>query len=100
AGALFSPGPVPMAPANLSSKTAIAFWAKGDGKACSIMLFAQSNGFAPSIKTFVAGEGWKQHRFELKDFAGCDSSGLLGVFFGGGAEPGPFEFQIDDVRFE
>jgi len=100
AGAMFSPGPAPMAPANLSAKKAITFWAKGDGKSCSIMVFARSNGYAPSIKTFVAGKEWEQHRFALKDFDGCDPGGLLGVFFGGGAEAGPFEFQIDDVRFE
>lgn len=32
AGALFSPGSAPMAPANLSSKKAIHFWIRGDGR--------------------------------------------------------------------
>jgi imidazolonepropionase-like amidohydrolase len=100
AGAMFSPGPSPMAPANLSQKKAISFWAKGDGKTYSVMLFFQANGFAPSAKTFEAGAEWKKHRFELKDFDGCDGSGLMGVFFGGGANVGPFELQIDDVRIE
>ncbi len=100
AGAMFSPGPTPMAPANLAAKKAIVFRARGDGKTCSIMVFAQSNGFVPSIKTFVAGSEWEEHRFALKDFEGCDAHGLMGVFFGGGAEAGPFDFQIDDVRFE
>jgi imidazolonepropionase-like amidohydrolase len=98
-GALFSPGSAPMSPANLSAKQAITFWAKGDGKTCSIMVFAQSNGFVPSVKTFVAGKEWEQHRFGLKEFEGCDPAGLLGLFFGGD-DAGPFEFQIDDVRFE
>ncbi len=100
AGAMFSPGAAPFAPANLSAKKAIAFWAKGDGKSCSIMVFAQSNGYRPATKTFVAGKEWEQHRFALADFEGCDAAGLMGVFFGGGAETGKFEFQIDDVRFE
>src|SRR5262249_34000553 len=45
AGALFFPGPQPMAPANLSTKKAISFWAKGDGRTYNIMLFAASRGF-------------------------------------------------------
>jgi hypothetical protein len=36
----------------------------------------------------------------LKDFDGCDGNGLTGLFFGGGAEAGPFELRIDGVRFD
>ncbi len=100
AGVVFSPGTAPMAPANLSAKRAITFRAKGDGQNYSIMLFFQAKGFAPSIRSFVAGASWQEHRFALKDFDGCDGNGLMGVFFGGGADAGPFAFQIDDVRFE
>jgi imidazolonepropionase-like amidohydrolase len=100
AGVMFSPGPSPMAPANLSAKKAISFWAKGDGKPASVMLFFQANGFIPAQKPFQTGKDWKQFRFPLADFNGCDGSGLLGVFFGGSIEPGPFSFQIDEVRFE
>lgn len=100
AGAMFSPGPVMMAPANLSAKKALSFWAKGDGKNFQVMLFFQANGFTPSIKNFTAGKEWKKHRFDLKEFNDCDGSGLLGVFIGSGAEAGPFTLQVDNVRFE
>jgi hypothetical protein len=100
AGVLFSPGPAPMSPANLSSKRAVTFWARGDGKTCAVMLFFQAHGFAPSMRSFVATPDWQQYRFALKDFDGCDGTDVLGLFFGGGAEAGPFEFQVDDVRFE
>ncbi len=100
AGVLFSPGPRSMAPANLSARKAIRFWAKGDGKAATVMLFFQANGFEPSMKPFVPGKNWKEYRFDLDEFSGCDGSGLLGLFFGGSAEAGPFTFQIDEVRFE
>ncbi len=100
AGALFSPGAGMMAPANLSSKRAISFRAKGDGKTYSIMTFSMSGGFARSEKTFVAGNQWQKHRFELKDFDGCDGSALMGVFLGAGPDVGPFELRIDEVRFE
>jgi imidazolonepropionase-like amidohydrolase len=100
AGALFSPGSAMMQPVNLSSKKAISFRARGDGKTYSIMTFSMSGAFSRAEKSFVAGKEWQKHRFELKDFAGCDGSGLMGVFFGGGPATGPFELLIDDVRFD
>ena len=100
AGALFSPGAGMMAPANLSSKKAIAFRARGDGKTYSIMTFSMSGGFARAEKTFVAGKDWKLHRFQIRDFEGCDGTALMGLFLGAGPEIGPFELLIDDVRLE
>jgi imidazolonepropionase-like amidohydrolase len=102
AGAMFSPGAKAMTPANLSAKKAVAFWARGDDKTYAVMLFFQSHGlgFQPSIRTFVAGSDWKRHRFELKDFDGCDGSDIMGVFIGSSRTPGPFAFHIDDVVFE
>ncbi|MBI5463973.1 MAG: CIA30 family protein, partial [Ignavibacteriales bacterium] len=100
AGAMFSPGAFAMAPANLSSKKDISFWAKGDGKTYRIMLFATSHGFQPAIKTFIAGPEWKQFTFQISEFDGMDGSGLMGVLFAGGSAPGNFVFQIDDVRFK
>jgi len=100
AGAMFSPGAQPMAPANLSAKKAISFWAKGDGKPASLMLFFQAKGFTPAMKHFEPGKEWKHYQFDLNDFDGCDGSGLIGIFFGGSIDPGPFAFQIDEVRFD
>jgi hypothetical protein len=100
AGVMFSPGAFPMSPANLSAKKAVSFWAKGEGKPANVMLFFQANGYTPAVKRFEAGKEWKRHRFELSEFSGCDGSGLMGVFFGGTPVPGPFSFQIDEVRFE
>jgi imidazolonepropionase-like amidohydrolase len=100
AGALFSPGAAMMQPANLSAKRAISFQARGDGKSYSIMTFSLSGDFARAERQFVAGKAWEKHRFELKDFDGCDGSALMGIFFGSGPAVGPFELLIDDVRFE
>ncbi|HUG92448.1 MAG TPA: CIA30 family protein [Planctomycetaceae bacterium] len=100
AGVTFSPGAAIMAPADLSARTAVSFWAKGDGRTYSVMLFFQKRGFFPSIRSFTAGDEWQQHRFEIKEFDGCDGTDITGLFFGGGDVVGPFSFQIDDVRFE
>jgi imidazolonepropionase-like amidohydrolase len=100
AGVLFCPGQSMMAPANLSAKKAISFWAKGDGKKYSVMLFTKSAGFRPAEKEFSTGRQWRQYRFAIKDFNDSDGSDIMAVLFGGGPETGGFDFRLDDVRFE
>jgi Amidohydrolase family/Complex I intermediate-associated protein 30 (CIA30) len=100
AGALFSPGKAMMQPANLSSKKSLSFWAKGEGRSYTVMLFAKTFGFQPAVETFTAGPEWKHFAFPLKDFNGTDGHDLIGVFFGSSPGPGKFELWIDDVRFE
>ncbi len=100
AGAMFYPGPQPMAPADLSAKKKISFWAKGDGRTYSVMLFAASRGFAPAIQTFVAGTEWKQFTFSIRSFEDLDGRDLMGLFIGAGLPAGKFSFQLDTVRFE
>lgn len=99
AGVLFSPGPKPMSPANLSSKKALIFWAKGDGKRYSVMIFTRSLGFSPSIQYFRAEPGWGKHTFLLESF-GTEGYDIWGIFIGASGEKGPFSLQIDDVRLE
>ena len=53
------------------------------------MAFPMSGGFLPPRSTSSRAREWEQHRFELKDFDGCDGSGLMGVFFGGRPRDGP-----------
>lgn len=98
AGAMFFPGPKPMAPADLSEAQDLIFWAKGDGRTYQVLLFTTNLGMMPAQKTFVAGAEWTRYDFPLKDFSGLDPHGLLGVFFGAGPDPGAFRFRIDSVR--
>lgn len=100
AGAMFMPGAQPFAPANLSAKKSISFWAKGDGKTYRVMMFAAGIGSIPAWQSFVAGPEWKHYSFPLASFRGMDGHDLEGVLFSGGPDPGKFSFQIDDVRFE
>ena len=98
-GAMFSPGQQVMGPANLSSKKAIAFWARGDGKTYRVMIFVENKGYTPLMQDFVAGPEWKQYTFPFSAFSGIDGHDLMALMFVGGPQPGPFAFQIDDVRF-
>ena len=99
AGAMFLPGAAPMAPANLSSKKEITFWAKGDGKTYRLMLFSRAGGQIPSSKDFIAGPEWRRITFPLSEFDGVESYELQGLLFTGGPAPGPFTFQLDDLTF-
>jgi imidazolonepropionase-like amidohydrolase len=99
AGAMFSPGPKPFAPANLASKKVIRFWTRGDGRSYFVLVYAQSLGFVPGRQTFVAGPEWKEFEFPLTAF-GTDGHDLTGIFFGATTDPGKFNLQIDDVRIE
>jgi imidazolonepropionase-like amidohydrolase len=96
AGALFSPGRTMMAPANLSFKKNISFWAKGDGKRYACMVFAQSLGWSPAIQYFTPGPDWQEYVFPYKEF-GLDGVDIIGIFIGASGAPGDFAIQIDDV---
>jgi len=102
AGALFSPGAAPMQPANLSSKQAISFWAKGDGKTYTlVVLTAARNGRtgAPAMTSFNAGPEWKQYTFPFSAFE-TDGSDLSGLGFVRAQEPGKFQFEIDQIEIK
>jgi hypothetical protein len=99
-GALFSPGPAPMQPANLSSKSTIGFWAKGDGSTYTLIVLTQErngqSGQAPAMTSFVAGPEWKQFTFPFSTFE-TDGSDISGIGFIRMQEPGKFQFQIDEL---
>ena len=106
AGAMFFPGPVPMAPADLSAFDEIAFAARGDGKTYRLMAFATHLGRIPAVRTFVAGPEWTEVVVPLgallnQGGAASEKPGsdLLGVLFSGGPAEGAFAFEIDAVEF-
>jgi imidazolonepropionase-like amidohydrolase len=100
AGAMFSPAAVPFQPANVSSKKALRFRARGDGKTYRVMLFATSTGYMPLVKTFTAGAEWTEHTFPFASFGSINGSDLTAIIFAGGPAPGEFELRLDDVRLE
>jgi imidazolonepropionase-like amidohydrolase len=99
AGAFFSPGPVMMAPADLSSSKGISFWAKGEGPEFAVMIFARSRGFAPAARPFAPGVEWRRFEFPFADF-GLKGDDIMGVFIGASGKPGPFSLWLDDFRLD
>jgi len=100
AGVMFSPGEHPFAPANLSSKKTLTFWAKGDAKTYRAMMFTESGGRMPAQQTFTVTLEWKQFTFPLSAFNGTDGHDVAAILFVGGPEPGKFEFQIDEIQLK
>ena len=98
AGAMFSPAATPMTPADLSSKQAIAFWVKGDGKQYRLMVFTAHTGRMPLILTFEAGPEWTEVVLPFSAFGDVDGRDLTAFLFAGGPAPGQFSFLIDGVR--
>ena len=97
AGAMFSPA-APMAPANLSSKKMLTFFAKGDGGKYRVMIFARHLGFKATTRTFTAGADWKQVLLPFEEFDGLDGRDVMGILWTGGPKQGRFSFQIDEVE--
>lgn len=100
AGVMLSPAPQPFQPANLSAAKAIRFWARGDGQPCRVMLFAQSRGYMPLERTFTPTAEWQEFTFPLAAFDGIDGHDVMAILIAGGPRPGPFAFQLDDVRIQ
>ena len=102
AGTIFFPGSAPMEPVNLSSKKAISFWAKGDGKSYTFVVLTQArsgqNGM-PAMTPFVAGPEWKQYTFPFSQFQ-TDGSDISGLSFVHAGQPGKFQFEIDEVEIK
>jgi hypothetical protein len=103
AGALYWPGAGPMQPANLSKKSTISFWAKGDGGTYTILVLTAErngqNGEAPAMTSFTAGPEWKQFTFPFSTFE-TDGSDLSGIGFIRAQDPGKFQFQIDELEIK
>jgi imidazolonepropionase-like amidohydrolase len=99
-GVMFSPGPAPMAPANLSARKAIQFWTKGDGQTYQVMIFAQRLGYRPATQTFVAGPEWKQLTLPFASFGGLDGSDIMAIVWCAGPKTGTFEFELDNIRVQ
>jgi imidazolonepropionase-like amidohydrolase len=99
AGVMFMPGPTMMAPADLSAKKSISFWAEGDGKKYACMIFAQSLGWTPAGQDFTADPEWREYTFTFESFR-LKGNDVMGIFIGASGESGDFALQIDDVRLK
>lgn len=98
AGAMFSPGPQPLQPVDLSQMRAIDFWTKGDGKTYRLMVFTQAHGPMPLITTFPTTADWTEVTIPFTKF-GTEGKDVTALLFSGGPQPeGAFAFEVDSVK--
>ncbi len=97
AGAMFSPGPAPFAPADLSAAPVLVFWTRGDAKPHRVLCFTQAGGRVPSSVPFTPPAEWTEIRLPLSSFNGTDGHDVQAILFDGGTAPGPFSFMIDQL---
>lgn len=100
AGVMFSPGAQVFAPANLSAKKDLTFWAKGDGKTYRAMIFTASGGRILAQQTFVSEKNWKRYKLPLSSFNGTDGHDVAAILFVGGPAAGAFELYLDNVGLQ
>jgi imidazolonepropionase-like amidohydrolase len=100
AGALFSPGPAPLEPANRARFKSLAFTARADADTdLTVMLFARQLGQTPEQTAVAVGPKWTEHTIHLADIADIEPYDVVGLFFGA-TRPGPFTLEIDEIRLE
>lgn len=99
AGAMFFPASSPMEAVDASARRELVFWARGDGRNYSVMLFSgAATQSLPAMRSFVAGAQWREVRMPLSEFAGADLSRLRGLAFVAGQPAGTFSVRIDRVE--
>ncbi|MGH9344960.1 MAG: CIA30 family protein, partial [Terriglobia bacterium] len=78
AGAMFFPSSKAFAPANLATQKGISFWAKGDGRSYSVMMFSANLGPIPATVSFTPSGSWKEYSFPFSDFGNLHPDSLEG----------------------
>lgn len=97
AGTIYFPAATPMAPVDASGLTELVFWARGSG-ALRVMVFAEYLGYMPAEQQLMLGAEWREYSLSMADFVGVDLAGLRAISFAAGPQPGPFAFDLDEIR--
>jgi imidazolonepropionase-like amidohydrolase len=99
-GAIMFPAEKPFAPADLSAKKSITFWAWGDGQTYQILLYSKKTGFIPFSQSFACGTEWQQFNFAFSAFPNIDSAEITAIAFTAGPKPGRFSLKLDNIELQ
>jgi hypothetical protein len=81
-----------------SARKTLSFQARGDGGEYTLMIMGPQLDAIPAMYSFTTGPEWRQVRIPLQEL-GADLERVKVISFGT-MRPGPFRFQIDDVRID
>ncbi len=100
-GISYLPGLSQQQGVDLRKITSLSFEAKAgkDTGRFSVLLF-QSGSFQPAEKIVELSSVWKTYRISLQDFSNVDLSNIANISIVVTKTRGPFEFMIDNLKFE
>jgi len=82
-----------------SARNSLSFYTRGDGRNYTVMVMGPQLDAIPAMYNFTAGPEWQQVRIPLRELGGADLERVKVISFGT-MTPGPFRFQVDDVRID
>jgi hypothetical protein len=104
-GAWYLPGGTqvgrPSRPVDLTAKSQVVFWAKGDGVSYRLGLtFGPAGDLVAGVEfqSFRASNEWAEISLPLSGFVGADRGMVSGILFSGPEGTGSFKLQIDELR--
>lgn len=100
-GFAFLPGQSMQHGVDLSNINSMIFDARAgaDTEHFSVLLFQQGS-FQPAEKIIKLSHQWKSYKIGLKEFANTDLSNIVNISIVVTKKRGPFEFMIDNLKFE
>jgi hypothetical protein len=84
---------------DFSKKQTLRFFARGDGHNYTVLLMGPALDTIPAMYSFTPGENWQEVSVPLQQMGALDIKRVKLISFGS-MSPGPFRFEIDDVRVE
>jgi ABC-2 type transport system permease protein len=82
-----------------SAKKTLSFYARGDGQSYTVVIMGPALDAIPAMFPFVAGADWQAVSIPLQGLSSVDMKRVKLISIGS-MTPGPFRFQIDDVRLD
>jgi ABC-2 type transport system permease protein len=104
-GASFLPNGTPdtewlkMGYMDYSARHSLSFYARGDGQTYTVLFLGPVVDGIPPMYQFNAGPEWTEIQVPLANLGGLDLKRVKLISIGSN-NPGPFRFQIDNVRLE
>jgi imidazolonepropionase-like amidohydrolase len=98
-GIVFTPSGLRRTPADLSSKSGLRFWAKGDGRTYRVVLVGAGGQRDFQERAFKPTADWQEYHFAFADFQGVASNQIQSVILAASHDIGHFEIYFDEISF-
>jgi hypothetical protein len=82
-----------------SSRHMLRFFARGDGNTYTVAIAGPVMDTMPAMYSFTAGPEWREVQIPLAELGNLDLKRVKAISVGT-MSPGPFRFQIDNVRID